>query len=127
MKASDPDTVKTCLVVAHDDEKVAHHALQLVIDDNLIVSGDIVEFYHHGRIAVGRMGRGKIDELRQFVAAKRPELISGKKFYLGKVINDRLWRLDGPEVIQLIVNLISYAMLRDEYRDFVKKNKKGLK
>lgn len=123
-KSSNPDAVKTCLVVAHDDEKEAHHALQLVIDENLIVSGNNVDFYHHGRIAVGRMGSGKIDELRQFVAEKRPELISGKKFYLGRLVNDRLWRMDDPEVIKLIVNLISYSMIRDEYREFVKRNKK---
>lgn len=123
-KSSNPDAVKTCLVVAHDDEKEAHHALQLVIDENLIVSGKNVDFYHHGRIAVGRMGSGKIDELRQFVAEKRPDLISGKKFYLGRLVNDRLWRMDDPEVIKLIVNLISYSMIRDEYREFVKRNKK---
>ncbi len=123
-KSSNPDAVKTCLVVAHDDEKESHHALQLVVDENLIVNGDIVDFYHHGRIAVGRMGSGKIDDLRLFVNEKCPQFIKGKKFYLGTLINDRLWRLDDPEVIKVIVNLISYSMIRDEYRDFVKANKK---
>lgn len=123
-KSSNPDAVKTCLVVAHDDEKESHHALQLVVDENLIVNGDIVDFYHHGKIAVGRMGSGKIDDLRLFVNEKCPQFIKGKKFYLGRLLNDRLWRLDDPEVIKVIVNLISYSMIRDEYRDFVKKNKK---
>lgn len=123
-KSSNPDAVKTCLVVAHDDEKESHHALQLVVDENLFVNGNIVDFYHHGRIAVGRMGSGKIDELRQFVSEKCPQFISSKKFYLGRLINDRLWRLDDPEVIKVIVNLISYAMIRDEYREFVKANNK---
>lgn len=123
-KSSSPDAVKTCLVVAHDDEKEAHHALQLVVDENVEVVGDRIDFYHHGRIAIGRMGSGKIDEFRQFIADRRPKLICGKKFYLGNLVNDRLWRMDDPEVIKLIVNLISYAMIRDEYRDFVKNNKK---
>ena len=119
-KSSNPDAVKTCLVVAHDDEKEAHHALQLVVDDNLSVNGNQVDFYHHGRIAVGRIGSGKIDELRQFVNDRYPQIISGKQFYLGRLVNDRLWRLDDPEVIKLIVNLISYSMIRDEYREYVK-------
>lgn len=58
-----------------------------------------------------------------FVADRYPQIISGKKFYLGSLHNDRLFRLDDAEVINLIVNFISYAIVRDEYREFVKKNK----
>lgn len=119
-----PDDVKTCICVAHDDEKESHHALQLAVEDNLIVHGNHIDFYHHGKIAIGRQGSGKISELRMFVEDRYPQIISGNKFYLGSLVNDRLWRLDDPEVIQVIVNLISYAMVRDEYRDFVKKNSK---
>ena len=122
-KASSPENVKTCICVAHDDEKDAHHALQLVVEDNVTVNGDKVDFAHHGRIAVGKLGSGKIDELRMFVADRYPQIISGKKFYLGSLHNDRLFRLDDAEVINLIVNFISYAIVRDEYREFVKKNK----
>lgn len=69
------------------------------------------------------MGSGKIDELRRFVQDRYPKIISGKQFYLGSLVNDRLWRLDDPEVIHVIVNMISYAMVRDEYREYVKKTK----
>ena len=117
---SRPNDVKTCISVAHDTEKEAHHALQLVVDDNVMVSGDKVYFYHHGRIAVGDKGSGKIDELRMLIRERCPELISGNRFYLGSLTNDRLFRLDDSEVIKLVVNLISYAMIRDEYRDYVK-------
>jgi hypothetical protein len=115
-----PENVKTCIAVAHDDEKDAHHALQLVVDDNLIAVGNKVKFYHSGRIAVGNMGSGKIEELRMFVAERYPQIIDGKRFYFGELINDRLWRLDDPEVIKVIVNLISYSIIRDEYRGYVK-------
>ena len=53
----------------------------------------------------------------------RPQLISGKKFLLGNLINDRDWHIDDPEVIKLIENLISYALIRDEYRSEVKQRK----
>ena len=122
--SSNPDKVKTCLAVAHDDEKEAHHALQLVLEDNLSVIGNKVHFYHHGKIAVGKMGSGKVSDLRLFVEERNPEIISECRFYMGSLINDRLWRLDDPEVIKIIVNMISYAMIRDEYREHVKSNKR---
>ena len=122
-KAANPDNVKTCISVAHDDAKNAHHALQLVVDENLRVNGNRVDFYHHGRIAIGNMGSGKIEELRMFAEERYPKIISGNKFYLGSLVNDRLFRLDDPKVISLIVDLISYAIVRDEYRAFVKSNK----
>lgn len=122
-KSTSPEKVKTCIAVAHDDEKESHHALQLVADDNLVVRGNTIDFYHHGKIAIGNLGSGKVDELRSFVADRYPQIISGNKFYLGSLTNDRLFRLNDPDVIRLIVNLISYAMIRDEYREFVKKNK----
>lgn len=116
------DVNKTVLNVAIDNEKTAHHALQLVLDDNVRVVGKNCFFYHHGRIAVGKIGSGKVDELRAFVEDKASELISGKQFFLGKLTNDRLWNLDDPEVTAFVKNLISYALIRDEYRLFVKKN-----
>lgn len=119
-----PDLVKTCISVAHDDEKEAHHALQLVVDDNVLAEGNMVRFFHHGRIAIGNIGSGKVDELRMFVENRYPKIVSGNKFYLGSITNDRLWQLDDPEVIEVVVNMISYAIVRDEYREFVKKNKK---
>lgn len=118
-----PEQVKTCISVAHDDEKESHHALQLVADDNVSVEGKCVKFYHSGRSAVGNIGSGKINELRMFVADRYPKIISGSRFYLGSITNDRLWSLDDPEVIEVIVNMISYAIVRDEYRTFVKENK----
>ena len=123
-KSTNPEKVKTCICVAHDDEKESHHALQLVADDNLVVDGDKIDFYHNGRIAIGNIGSGKIDELRSFVRERYPKIVLEKKFYLGRLHHNRLWQLDDPEVINLIVNLISYAMIRDEYRDYVKSKKK---
>lgn len=120
-KSTSPDKVKTCIVIAHDDEKEAHHALQLVVEDNVFVAGKKVSFYHHGKIAVGRRGSGKIDELRMFVEERYPKIISGKRFFLGSIVNDRLWRLDDPAVIEVIENMISYAIIRDEYREYVKR------
>ncbi len=118
-----PDVVKPCLCVAHDDEKETHHALQLVFENNIQVIGDEVRFYHHGRIAVGNRGSGRVDELRMFVEERYPEIVAGKRFYMGSLVNDRQWNIDEPDVIKLLERLITYALIRDEYRDFVKTNR----
>jgi len=123
-KTTKPDVIKTSLNVAIDNEKTSHHALQLIIDDNLSVVNNVCKFYHHGRIAVGNIGSGKVSELRAFISDRCPEIICSEKFLLGTLVNDRLWHLDDPKVVELIENLISYALIRDEYRTFVKENRK---
>ena len=121
---SKPDVCKTVLNVAIDNEKETHHALQLVIDDNLRYTGNKFTFHHHGRIAVGNKGSGKVSELREFVRARYPQIISGNQFNLGSLVFDRDWELNDPEVIKLVENLISYALVRDEYRAFVKEHRR---
>lgn len=116
--------MKTCMCVAHDNEKETHHALQLVFDDNVQVINDEVTIYHNGRIAIGNQGSGKIDELKMFVEQRYPKIIDGKRFNLGTLKNDHLWNLDQQEIIDVVINCISYALIRDEYREFVKNNKR---
>lgn len=112
--------VKTCLCVAHDNEKETHHALQLVFDDNVKLIDNNVIFYHNGRIAIGNQGSGKIDDLRKFVEKRYSRIIDGRRFNLGTLKNDHLWELDQPDVMQVVLNLISYALIRDEYREAAK-------
>lgn len=118
-----PDTWKTALNVAIDNEKESHHALQLSIDDNVIYNDGGVVFYHSGRIAVGNKGSGKVAELMAFVESRYPKIIDGKRFNLGNLHYNRNWCLDDPEVTNLIENLITYALVRDEYRTYVKEQR----
>lgn len=119
------DIQKTSINVAIDNNKESHHSLQLVVDDNIYIDGKTVKFYHSGKIAVGNIGSGKIDELRFFTEKYYPEIIAGKRFYFGQLENDHLWNISDSDVTALIKNLISYALVRDEYRKYLKaKNKK---
>jgi hypothetical protein len=52
-----------------------------------------------------------------------PDLIVGKKFYLGSLPIDRIWTLQDKDVIELISNMICYALIRDSYRKYKKNNK----
>ena len=60
----------------------------------------------------------------EMVRDRYPDIISGDRYYLGSIRNDHLLSLDEPDVKKLIVNLISYAIIRDEYRQIVKAERK---
>ncbi|QEH69355.1 type I restriction enzyme HsdR N-terminal domain-containing protein [Cellulosilyticum sp. WCF-2] len=66
---------KTVLVVAIDDEKKTHHALQLVLDDNIICSNNIFQVWHSGRITIGNRGAGKINDLKELMNERTPWLV----------------------------------------------------
>ncbi len=116
----------TCISVAHDDEKSSHHALQLIVDEDAVAEKNTVKFYHNGRISIGNIGSGKKAELRELIKERYPKILFNDKYYLGSITSDHLLRLDEPDVIDLVVNLISYSIVRDEFREIVKakKNKK---
>ena len=110
----------TCICVAHDDEKTSHHALQLLVDEDAVPVGRTVKFYHNGRIAIGRIGSGKKSELRELVQERYPKILTDGKYYLGSITSDHLLKLDEPDVVDLVTNLISYSIVRDEFREMVK-------
>ena len=118
-----PDIQKTTLNVAIDNEKNTHHSLQLVLDDNLTVIGNECIFNHHGRIGVSNLGSGRVSELLSHVYERYPQIVEKNQFYLGRLTHDKLWFMDNPEVVKFIENLITYALLRDEYRTVVKMRK----
>ncbi|MDE6087941.1 MAG: hypothetical protein K2G25_06090 [Oscillospiraceae bacterium] len=88
------------------------------------VTGDTCHFYHSGKITVGNISRGIKADLRELVQKKCPELIHGDCFYFGSLVHDRLWRLDDPEVIKIIRNMICYAEIANEYREHRKRTYK---
>ena len=120
-----PDYVRTCLSVAIDTEESSHNSLELIVDENVELDGNKVNIFHHGRISVGKIGSGKKDDLKKMVAESAPELIDGNRFILGSLTNNHLWNLDEPEVTKYIENMITYALIRDEYRKIRKAEMKS--
>lgn len=120
---SKQDIAKTAINVAIDTDDDAHHSLQLCVDDNVVRNGKKVTFYHSGRIGFSNKGSGKIEGLRIFTEDLYPSIIDGKRFNLGTLTYDRLWEVDDPKFMNLIENLISYALVRDEYRKYLRKQK----
>ena len=81
--AANPELERTALSVAIDNEEASHHALQLVGDDNLEMSGKTCSFYHNGRIGIRNLGSGRINELRKYVSRSYPIILIENRFFLG--------------------------------------------
>lgn len=114
---SKPDIIKTAICVAIDNEDKLHHALQLAVDNHLHIFGDTVVFQHDGKIGNAPKG-SSIKELKLFIECYYPHILKNNNIYLGKLQNNRLWNIFDTDVVELIENLISYALVRDKYREY---------
>ena len=72
---------------------------------------------HTGKITVGAIGAGKISDLRMLVQEKYPKIIDGQLFKLGVLPSNQILRLCDEDVCIFIENIISYALIRDDYRE----------
>ena len=111
---------QTILCVAIDDFKKSHHALQLLMDRYAKPVFDELRFTHTGRIAVGHSGSASAKDLLNKVFEERPDLYLNGELRLGAIPTDLLLTMDHPAVTDLVINLIDYALIRDEYRAIIK-------
>lgn len=109
-------SAKTFIGVAVDRGETPHNSLLLVVDDNVEVIGNEVKIFHDWSLTNGNKGRVARDVVKSFVCERYPQIRHSDKCFLGKLTHDRLWVLDDPEVIPVIENLISYALIRDDLR-----------
>ena len=111
----------TILTVSTDQENnKPHNSLQYSINSNLIEQGENYRFVHSGRIAVGNIGSGKVDDLKRKLSRQYPTIMVENTIDLGTVNNNKLLYMDDPQIVRFVENLLSYALLRDEYREEVK-------
>ena len=68
------------------------------------------------QIAVGYRGSAPVRGLISKIVSKLPHLYQNERIVLGAVDADKLMLLDAPDMTELVINLIDYALLRDEYR-----------
>lgn len=114
---------ETILCIAIDDDKSSHHSLQQALGKNLVVDGRTVRFYHNGTIAVGNIGSGKVAALCKVVKRRYSQILGEKGFNLGELEFNRQWRFDDKETVEWAENMISYALIRDEFRNMLKNQK----
>lgn len=107
-----------CVALQKNDESKAHHSLQLAVDDYMRLEKKSCFFIHKGNIGLGALGSGKNQILREkYVEPFYPKIIDGNHYLLGKLPTNRLLYVNGRSEMKLIENLISYAIIRDMYRE----------
>ena len=70
--------------------------------------------------AVGHRGSAPVKGLISKIISQLPHLYQNERIVLGAVDADKLMMLDAPDMTELVINLIDYALLRDEYREEIK-------
>ena len=118
-----PELERTALCIGIEDGENQHHSLQLVMDNqdhNLRQVDNMFTLVHSGRIAIGTQGSGKIYELKSGIQAVYPQIIKNNEIVLGQLVNDHLFYLADEDVGEIIENIITYALIRDDYRKFKK-------
>ncbi len=116
------------LAVAVDNGKRCHHALQLILDTNTIISSDragiCYELTHNGKINVGRRGCAKISEVMEYVKCENLSLASADgRIHFGRIHgNERLF-VTSVEFTEIFDHLISYVLILEKFREFKRMEK----
>ena len=87
---------------------------------------DAYHFIHSGRLTCGKWGACKISEFKEFMKKTASFLLKKDKVDLGTLHNDRLLCVNDLEMVGFIENLLTYALIRDEYRDIIETRKRNL-
>jgi hypothetical protein len=103
----------TNLIVAVDDYKKSHNALQLRLDSFVDQSGHYFTFWHNG----GRNGSEVVERVRKIAPDFYRRNYYGERMVLGTLDNSKLISWEQSETRQLVGNLIEYALLRDEFSE----------
>lgn len=111
------------LTVSMDRKGKSHNSLQYSFKDATCLDSTY-HFIHSGRITIGKYGPAKASELKEFIAEKAPHLLRKGKIDLGVLNNNRLLHMDDPEMITFVDNFLTYALLREEFRDIVEARKR---
>jgi len=112
----------TSLIVAIDDYDKRHNALQLNLDNYILVNGNQVTIWHDGKITIGASGAAKKSELIEFIKIHSPDLLdaSSSRVILGSFDDTKEISWEQSETKKFIGRLIKYALIRDSFRRFKK-------
>ena len=118
---------RTYLIVAINGLHKAHSALQISLDDHVVLKDKTAYITHNGRMAVGNLGSANSSEVINYVLKNDHRFeLKNEKLYLGEIDYSKPLSLDQPDMQEFVSNLVRYALLRDEYRNVVKQQQKRL-
>ncbi|MCL2672438.1 MAG: type I restriction enzyme HsdR N-terminal domain-containing protein [Clostridiales bacterium] len=114
----------TALIVAIDDFEKHHNSLQLNIDKHARFEAGQVSVKHDEKISIGNIGSAKSSEIISFTAEHNPAIVSNNQIQLGSFQVDRLLDINAADFRSFLSNVISYALIRDEFRNAFKQKGK---
>ena len=115
-------TGKSCLIVSKSGEKKDVLVVQINLNECLTVSQKEIIITHHGRTS---MKYANIAEFKERIHASAPDLIRNERIFLGALPKGELLYLDMDGFMHLLVNLIRYCNIRDEYKQYLSKKRKN--
>lgn len=99
-----------------------HNALQFNLDNNMVIDGNKLHFYHEYKTNLNQK------ELKKYVRSKKFfEEDENENIILGDVEVSGLLYCDNPEMKNFIANLIEYCIIREEYKLADKQKKEANK
>lgn len=105
----------TKLIVAIDNFETSHNSLQLDLDKNIVEDNSTFSIYHDGTLTSGKSGAVSKFFVVDFVKEKAPHLLKGNSIYLGTL--PKIRNITWSDAKEFYLNLIEYALLRDEIRN----------
>ena len=111
-----PNLERTAINVVINRRGETRILFRLIIDDNVKIRGD--EYIFTSSCKKHKYYSDRENNFKIFITKKYRNVIKIKEnhFFFGTLTNNRLWNLDDPEVENFIVNLISYALIQEEYK-----------
>ena len=110
------------LTVSVDRNSKNHNSLQYSLKEMGKI-GSAFHFVHNGRLTCGKRGACKVSDFKDCMKERAPFLLKNDKIDLGTLHNNRLICMNDPEMVSFIENLLTYGLVRDEYRDIVEERK----
>jgi len=120
------------LNVAIDNEKSSHNSLQLFINKFVSSNRQAISITHNGTLTLGKSGSVKRSEILEYVTQIEPSLINEEgEISLGELDNSKQFNWTQKDIQEFIGRLIKYAILRDDFREYkrkqLRKRKTGIK
>ena len=112
----------TSLIVSTSVKSSSHNILQLNIDDFAELTDEALTIRHNGRIS-----SLKSSDLMDFIKKQDTKLKIDQSqcIFLGSLPAGKLYRLDDPDIYEFTCNLIEYGLLREKFREAIKKRKRA--
>ena len=114
----------TTLTVSRINNRSLHNSLELNLLRHASLEGDYLHITHDGTINVGLNRCTSKKSLLNYVKKHSQLKFDKSRVLLAKLDVSHLLYMDNGDMVEFISNIIEYALIRDEYRNYMKNIRK---